>query len=379
MHLTFYGAVREVTGSMHLLATDTDRVLLDCGMFQGRRKESEVKNQALPFDPRILTNMVLSHAHIDHSGRIPLLTKRNFQGRIFTTRATRDAAEYLLLDSAGIQESDANYLNYKTVRNALAQIQKSARAKSISKRRMAEIKKLLKKGPHGLNEETINELITKHHLESVRPLYTVEDAEQALEFFDGYPYRSSITIGRDMTCKFYDAGHILGSAINIIKARENGRAYTIAYTGDLGRFDKPILRDPVLQFSEEDREVDLLVMESTYGNRLHDPPQDMKPRLKKVLTDTLERGGTVMIPAFAYGRAQELIYVLHELYDGDEVPKVPIYVDSPLSTKLTRVFAEHPEVYDRETHEDFLEKGENPFRFDQIRFVASVEESIALV
>jgi metallo-beta-lactamase family protein len=378
MHVTFYGAVREVTGSMHLLTTDSDRILLDCGMFQGRRRESAEKNRVLPFDPRIITNLLLSHAHIDHSGRIPLLTKGDFAGRIVCTRATAGACEYLLPDSAHIQESDAAYLNYKTVRSALVQIRKSSRAKKISKRGLKNIKELLKKDRHELKTDTISELIDHYHLERVRPLYTSEDVSQALTYFDGYPYRHAITIGKDVTCTLYDAGHILGSAITIIRAKENGRRFTIGYTGDIGRFNKPIIKDPTLDFGEEDRQVDLLIMESTYGDRLHKPVQDLKPDLKQVLVDTYNQGGTVLIPAFAFGRTQELLYLLHELRNENEVPRVPVFVDSPLAINITRVFGEHPEVYDKEAHQDFLQKGKNPFSFKGVHFVQSVEESMAL-
>jgi len=376
--ITFYGAVREVTGSMHLLTTDTNRILLDCGMFQGRRKDAARKNRSLPFDPQGITSIVLSHAHIDHSGRIPLLTKNNFNGRIVCTRATHDACEYLLLDSAHIQESDAEYLNYKTVRSYLYQREKTQSKKKVSKREHNNIKKQLKKEGHQLDNEKIDKLVKKHSLDKIRPLYTIADAEQALNFFDGYPYRHSVTIGKETTCTFYEAGHILGSAISMIKTHKNGRSFTIGYTGDVGRFNKPIIKDPALYFEADDREIDLLIMESTYGDRVHEPVQDLKPQLKKVLTETFERGGTVIIPAFAYGRTQELLYVLHELYDEGEVQRVPVFVDSPLATKITRVFGEHPEVYDRETHETFLEKSKNPFSFDQNHFVGSVEESMAL-
>jgi metallo-beta-lactamase family protein len=332
----------------------------------------------MPFDPKVLTNVVLSHAHIDHSGRIPLLTSSDFAGRVICTRPTAAACDFLLPDSAHIQESDANYLNYKNVRSVLSQMKMSHHGKQASKGKLKEIKKLLKKNRHQLNIETINELIDKYSLESVRPLYTVAEAEQALTCFEDYPYRQPISIGREMSCTFYDAGHILGSAITVIRAQENGRHYNICYTGDIGRFDKPIIKDPTLDFIEEDTNVDLLIMESTYGDRLHAPVQDLKPHLKEVLEDTHNRKGTVLIPSFAFGRTQELLYVLHELYDKNVVPRFPIYVDSPLATKLTKVFGEHPEVYDEETHDTFLEQGKNPFLFDQIYFVRSVEESIAL-
>ncbi|MBN1931821.1 MAG: MBL fold metallo-hydrolase [Desulfobacterales bacterium] len=379
MNITFYGAVREVTGSMHLLSSKNNRILLDCGMFQGRRKESDLKNRTLPFAPEMLTNVVLSHGHIDHSGRIPLLIKNGFKGRIICTRATADACEFLLLDSAHIQESDAQYLNYKTLRGHLYNLKTSRKSKNISTRSMNEIKKMLKKDRHALNMETINAEIQKYRLEQIEPLYTFDEAQESLSYFDGYPYKEPIAIGQDMTCTFYDAGHILGSAMCLIKAEENGRLYHIGYTGDIGRFDKPITKDPTTLFKETDSVLDLLVMESTYGKRHHGPVEDLKKRVKQVINETFDRGGTVVIPAFAFGRTQEIVYVLHELYNENQVPKLPVYVDSPLATKLTRVFGEHPEVYDLETHETFLERGKNPFSFKQLKFTSSVEESMALM
>ncbi len=378
MNITFYGAVREVTGSMHLITTDNDRILLDCGLFQGRRRETAEKNKVLPFDSGILTNVVLSHAHIDHSGRIPLLTKNGFAGRIVCTRATHSACEYLLPDSASIQESDASYLNYKTVRNALTQKGGHGRGKGGSAADLDEIKKVLKKGRHELNQEAISEAIASLRLEEVQPLYSMEDAKTALSHFDGTPYRHTVAIGQGVSCTFYDAGHILGSAISMITASENGRTFRVCYSGDIGRFDKPILKDPTLAFAEEDRDVDLMLMESTYGDRRHEPVRDLKEPLKRVIVETLARGGTVLIPAFAFGRTQTLLYVLHELYNAKEIPRVPVYVDSPLATNLTKAFAEHPEVYDKDTHATFLSKGENPFVFDQMHFVKSVAESMAL-
>jgi len=378
MHVTFYGAVREVTGSMHLVATQRDRVLLDCGLFQGRRKEAAEKNRVLPFDPGILTNVVLSHAHTDHSGRLPVVTKNGFKGRILCTRATKSACDYLLPDSASIQESDADYLNYKTLRAALTQPGNAAHTKRGAGMDLGEAKKLLKKGRHELNVDTIRDLMARLRLEVVKPLYTVPDAEKALTYFDPYPYQTTVDVGHQMTCTFYDAGHILGSAISMITARDNGKAVKLCFSGDLGRFDKPIINDPELVFSEADRDVDLLIMESTYGDRLHDTAADLKGQLAAVLDQTLQRGGTVLIPAFAFGRTQVLLYVLHELYNEKRLPRVPVYVDSPLAINLTRVFAEHPEVYDQDARTDFLSKGQNPFLFDPLRLVRSVEESMAL-
>ena len=378
MQVTFFGAVREVTGSMHLLSTNSDRILMDCGLFQGKRKENEAKNRLLPFDTNMLTNVILSHAHIDHSGRIPLLAKHDFNGRIICTRATAAACEYLLPDAAHIQESDAAYLNYKTLRGVLGKMKPDRLKKIGMPADTAKVKKLLKKNRHKLDSETIDRLTASLNLEKVEPLYTNEEAMEALQSFDDVPYQHPVDIGKDITCTFYDAGHILGSAISIIKVHENGQNKTICYTGDIGRFSKPIINDPTLEFAPEDCNVDLMIMESTYGNRDHEPVEDLKPFLKKVLTETANRGGSVLIPAFAFGRTQELLYMLHELYTTGEVERLPVYVDSPLATKLTRVFGEHPEVYDEETHDTFLENGLNPFFFKQINFVTSVEESIAL-
>jgi metallo-beta-lactamase family protein len=374
LHVTFYGAVREVTGSMHLLSAGGDRILLDCGMFQGRRREADRKNRMFPFDPRIVTNMVLSHAHIDHSGRIPLLTRSGFGGRIYCSRATADACGYLLPDSAHIQESDADYLNYKMARSVLAE---TLSGRDGRKRREAAAGRLRTEGR--LNREAIDEVIRRYHLEAVTPVYTAADAEEALAFFDGRPYESPVTLGANTTCRLYDAGHILGSAISVIHASENGSSRTVGYTGDIGRFGKPILNDPTLDFHPEDREVDLLIMESTYGDREHEPVADMAPQLRQVLRETLEGGGSVLIPSFAFGRTQELLYVIHDLYNRGEVPEVPVYVDSPLATQITRVFGEHPEMYDRRTHTDFLENGKNPFLFRKVRFVEDAAESMALM
>jgi metallo-beta-lactamase family protein len=378
MHVTFYGAVREVTGSMHLISTERDRVLLDCGLFQGRRREAGEKNRVLPFDPGILTNVVLSHAHTDHSGRIPVVTKNGFAGRVFCTRATKSACEYLLPDSASIQESDADYLNYKTLRTALSQKGTALSKTDEAVPDLGEIKKQLKKGRHELNVETINDLMAKLRLEIVKPLYTLPEAEKALSYFDPYPYQTTVDVGNRMTCTFYDAGHILGSAISMVTVRENGQARRVCFSGDLGRFDKPVFNDPELVFAEAERDVDLLILESTYGDRLHEPVADLKGQLAGLLEETLRRGGTVLIPAFAFGRTQVLLYVLHELYNEKRLPRVPVYVDSPLAVNLTKVFAEHPEVYDQDTQTTFLSKGQNPFLFDQLRLVRSVEESMAL-
>ncbi len=378
MQITFYGAVRQVTGSMHLLTTANDKVLLDCGLFQGHRRESALLNKKMPVNAAGLTNVVLSHAHIDHSGRLPLLVRNGFAGRIISTRATADACEYLLADSAHIQESDADYLNYKTLRSYLSSLEEKKLRKLGIKKNRGGIKKYLKKDGHRIDSQRILELMAKFDLEIVQPLYTAADAQHAISAFDGRPYRRPVTVGKDTRVTFYDAGHILGSAVSIVKVKEGGRRFTIGFTGDLGRFDKPIIRDPTLSFGEGDTNLDLLIMESTYGDRTHEPIVDLRPHLAEVVNQTYDRGGTLLIPSFAFGRTQELLYILHELYNERKVPRMPVYVDSPLATNITKVFGEHPEVYDRETHKTFLEKGQNPFSFPQIHFTQSVDESIAL-
>jgi len=371
MNVTFYGATREVTGSMHLVSTNEDRILLDCGMFQGKRKEARTRNILFAFDPELISNMVLSHAHIDHSGRIPLLTKKRFKGRIFCTNASQDACRHLLMDSAHIQESDAAYLNYKSTRSALSQM-------NYTNKEKRNLKKLLKRNSHRIDKANIDRIMTDFGLEKVEPLYTQNEAEQALTQFDGYPYRQPFEIGNHAVCTLYDAGHILGSAFSVLRYKPKDKQFTVCYTGDVGRFNKPIINDPTLNFAEEDRNIDLLIMESTYGNRFHEPAGNMKNELGEVIEKAAARGGAILIPAFSYGRTQEMLYLLHELYNEGGIPKFPVYVDSPLSSKITRVFGEHPEVYDKATHKTFLEKGENPFAFSQLKFVETLEESMAL-
>ena len=378
MDVTFHGAVREVTGSAHLLRCGNDRILMDCGMFQGHRKESAEKNRRLPFDGAAITNVVLSHAHIDHSGRLPLLARNGFNGRVIATRATRDASDYLLRDAAYIQESDAQYLNYKRVRSYLTELKNHPGGQGSAGKSGSDIRKFLKKGRHELHVDNLNAMLEAPRLEAVPPLYALSDAEAALALFDGYPYADTVTVGKETTCTFYDAGHILGSAISMIRTRRKGVDRTVCYTGDLGRFGKPILRDPVLAFPEEHRRVDLLIMESTYGDRQHEPVINLKPHLQAVLEDAVARGGSILIPSFAFGRTQELLYVLHEIYMEGGLPHLPIYVDSPLAVNMTTVFGEHPEVYDRDTHETFLQNATNPFASDQVHFIQSVEDSVAL-
>ena len=378
MVVTFYGAVREVTGSMHMLSVNNDNILLDCGMFQGRRKEAALKNKNFSVDPKTITNMVLSHAHIDHCGRIPLLTKNGFTGRVICTRTTADACEHLLLDSAHIQESDANYLNYKTLRSHLYNL-KDSKQNGITNHEKGKISKLLKKGRHKLDIQTIQSMMKKYDLEIIEPLYDYDDTINALSFFDGYPYNTPVTIGRGMTVTQLDAGHILGSAVSLISFTEKEKKFNVLYTGDIGRYNSPVIKDPTMHFPEEAKDIDLLIMESTYGTRHHGLIDNLKERMKTVINETCERKGSVLIPSFAFGRTQDVVYVLHELYNSGEVPRIPIFVDSPLGNKMTKVYAEHPEVYDSDTHKTFLEKGENPFAFKEITYTESVEDSMRVM
>jgi len=301
-----------------------------------------------------------------------------FRGKIISTRATADACRYLLKDSATIQESDADYLNYKTVKDFLHNLQNSSIEPEMSVKELTKFIKELKSQPHALNRELINSLLDQYNLKKVKPLYTVREAEASFDYFQPTTARKPVQVGKNMSATFYNAGHILGSAMIVLHINEKGEKKTVMFTGDLGRYDKPIIRDPTSQFSREDTEIDLLIMESTYGDRIHEPVVDLKPMLKRVLLETYERGGVIMIPAFAYGRTQELIYYLHQLYLEDTVPKMDIYVDSPLAVSITKVFGEHPETYDEDTHKIFLENGLNPFVFPEIKYIQSVQESMRL-
>ena len=321
------GAARNVTGSMHLLSINGSNILLECGLFQGRRRESFKRNRNLPFDATTIDAMVLSHAHIDHSGNIPNLVLSGFRGNIHTTFATRDLCSIMLRDSGYIMESDAHYLNRKLARRGLPPIE---------------------------------------------PIYNVEDATRSLKYFVSMSYHRHTWIAPGVKLTFYDAGHILGSALCVLDISENGRNYRLLFTGDLGRMGLPILRDP-----EAVPDVDYLITESTYGARLHGTPKEAEAELERVINQAVARGGKIIIPAFSVGRTQEIVYALHRLRLANRIPPLPIFVDSPLSVNATEVFRIHPEYYDIETY-DFMLEHRDPFGFDQIHYIRRVEDSKAL-
>lgn len=322
--LTFHGAARTVTGSSHLLEVDGKRILLDCGLFQGRREESAAKNQSFPFDPKEIDVVILSHAHIDHSGKLPMLVRQGFNGNVISTFATRDLANIMLLDSAHIQEKDAEFM---TKRHA-------------------------KKG-----------------LPPVEPLYTSENALAAMELFQTVGYRRTIPVTSNVDLTFRDAGHILGSATVTLDIRSNGSTKRLCFTGDLGRPNRPILRDPELV-----GDVDLLITESTYGGRFHIDDLSALDRLEDIIKRTVSRGGRVIVPAFSVGRTQELVYDLHQLHNAGRLPSVPIYVDSPLSSNATDIFRLHPECMDPDVREELMSR-QDPFGFQKLHYITAVEDS----
>jgi len=323
----FLGATRTTTGSMYLLELNGRRLLMECGLYQGRRNESIERNRTFPFDPHSIDAVVLSHAHIDHCGNLPNLVKQGFTGNIFATHATRDLAGIMLHDSAAVQEADAIY---------------------VSKRRA------LRKLP------------------PVEPLYTPAEAERAVRQFVAVGYDRPIPVIDGVTVTFRDAGHILGSAQVILDVRENGRTFRYLFSGDVGRYHQTILRDP----QPVDR-VDFLQIESTYGAREHGDAKDSTEELRTLLNTALERGGKVIIPAFSVGRTQTLVYELHRLTDAGRLPRVPIFVDSPLSVNATEVFRLHPECFDDETYRFFHEHG-NPFGMENLTYIREAEKSRAL-
>lgn len=329
MRLTTYGAAETVTGSMHLLEVNGQRILFDCGLFQGKRQESFERNRHLPFDGARIDAVILSHAHLDHVGNIPSLANAGFTGHIYCTQATADVAKAILLDSAKIQESDTAYVNKKRARQDLP---------------------------------------------PVEPLYTLDEAMQSLKLFVGIGYEHPMPIADGVTLTLRDAGHILGSAISDLELRENGRATRFVFSGDLGRPQSRILRPP----TKLDH-ADVLMMESTYGNREHGPLELTDDELGRIVSATAARGGKVIIPAFAVGRTQEIVYALHRLSEEQRIPSLPIYVDSPLALNVTEVFRMHPECFNAEmTRFIANDKHHDAWGFDRLTYTRDVAQSKAL-
>ncbi|MDX2077923.1 MAG: MBL fold metallo-hydrolase [bacterium] len=328
MKLSFYGAARTVTGSKHLVEVNGTRILLDCGTFQGRRDDSYTENLNFPFDPKTIDILILSHAHIDHSGNIPNLVKQGFNGDIICTPATRDLCSTMLPDSGFIQEKDAIFVNKK----------------------------------HKQRGEAL-----------VEPIYTYEDAVKCIQYFTTRGYGRRATIANGVGLTFHDAGHMLGSA-NIeldIVDRETNRDYRLIFSGDIGRAGIPIIRDPEVLDGGE-----FLIMESTYGDRLHEAYADSEKKLEKIITDTYRRNGSIIMPAFAVGRTQQIVYTLHQLLQKGDIPKMPIYVDSPLAVNTTSVFQLHTECFDDEIRKFMNEiNTHDPFGFELVTYVRELEES----
>ena len=329
MQITFHGAARTVTGSQHLIRVNGSNLLLECGLFQGRRKESYERNRSFPYDPTEVDAVILSHAHIDHSGNLPHLIKKGFRGPIYTTPATAHLANVMLMDSGHIHESDAAYLNKKRGRRGEAPIE---------------------------------------------PLYTMQDAAEVAGYFRPVDYEQSFQAAPGVTARLVDAGHILGSAAVILDIVEKGREFRLWFSGDIGRRDLPLLRDPVLPEA-----VDYLIMECTYGDKTHGDPRLAYEELRQVVSATIERKGKVIVPAFAVGRAQELVFGLHQMMDKGEIPPIPVYVDSPLAVNVSDIFRAHPECFDDETREFIRnDRHKAALGFDQLVYTRSVEESKAL-
>ena len=327
MRIQFFGAAQTVTGSQHLISVNGSRILLECGLFQGKRRESYERNRQLPYSAADVDVLVLSHAHIDHSGNIPNLVRSGFQGPIYCTFATRDLCSAMLRDSAYIQERDVEYANRKRARKGEPPIE---------------------------------------------PIYTHEDAIASLEHFVSVGYDRAVPIAPGVRCTFLDAGHILGSAIVLLEIEEKGGQKTrLLFSGDLGRKDMPILRDPTPA-----PPADVLIIESTYGNRFHSPHVDAERKLLTLIKETHAQGGKVVIPAFSVGRTQELVYSLHRLTDSNELPDIPIFVDSPLAVNATEIFRLHPQDYDEEVRA-FMSHNRHPdpFGFSRLRYIRRVEDS----
>ena len=329
MEIQFVGAAQTVTGSKHVVRTAKATVLLDCGLFQGRRRESLERNRDLGVDANDIDAVVLSHAHIDHSGALPLLAKQGYRGPIYATPATRDLCAAMLADAAMIQGGDARYINKVIDRD-------------------------------GVN------------MEHVTPLYDEADVLSVLGQMSSLSYHRRELVAPGIHATFLDAGHVLGSAITVLDIDDGGVMKRVVFTGDLGRRNVPILRDPEVPIGSQ-----ILITESTYGDRIHKPITEMDDALATVIGRAVARGGKVVIPSFALERAQEIIFALKRLRDQGRVPVMPVYVDSPLTVKITDVFKRHPECYDAEMRA-VIHSSDSPFDFEGLRYVSDVEDSKAI-
>jgi len=328
VRLYSYGAVQEVTGSKHILEVDGKKILVDCGMFQGRREETYKKNKELPFDPKEISVAFLTHGHYDHTGNFPSLVKGGFEGEIYSTPATYDLASLVLYDSAHIQKRDAEF-----------------------------IQKLIKKG--------------KKDLKVYGPIYDEDDVTDTLSHFVTHPYNKRFKVFDKVEAEFYDAGHILGSSMIFFNIEINSyKTLKFGFSGDLGRKGLPFLRSP-----QKLPDLDYFVLESTYGNRLHDNLAVVEEELAEIINTTYKKGGKIIIPAFAIERTQEVIYHLHKLLNENKIPKIPVYIDSPMAVHATSIFKSHPECFDRETFKTFYDKKESPFDFDGVNYIVNVEDS----
>ncbi len=327
MQIHFFGATRTTTGSMYLFEINGKKLLLECGLFQGRRDESIERNRNFPFDPRTVDAMVLSHAHIDHCGNLPNLCKHGYEGNIYCTFATRDLAAVMLEDSANIQQADAEFVSRKRAKQGLPPVQ---------------------------------------------PLYTAQDAEKAVRQFVSINYDRPFPVCDGVTVTFRDAGHILGSAQVVLDIQEGGRKFRYLFSGDVGRGGDEILRDPVAV-----ENVDYLQVESTYGNREHSIKVNAENEACRLLNETLKQGGKVIVPAFSVGRTQQFVYVLNQLTEEGRLPKVPIFVDSPLSVNATEIHRLHPECFNEEIYK-FLREKANPFGMENLTYIREVAHSLKL-
>ena len=326
------GAAKEVTGSKHIFQIDDRMFMVDCGSFQGKRKESDEKNRNFSINTDLLESVILTHGHLDHCGLLPLLSKRGYTGNIYATPATRDIANLVMMDSARIQAHDAEFL----------------------------AKQAAKKGE-------------KFYW---KPLYDETDCVKAANQIVSLSYNRKMYIAPDVQLEFYDAGHILGSAFANITINPNPKnpenELRLLYTGDIGRNCKPIIRNPAVNMPSPD----YIFLESTYGNKLHDNHEFAMHELERIVREACAKKGKIIIPSFAIERAQELVYYLHLLTDQKKIPAIPIYVDSPMASNATSVFRVHPECYDDSVNEAFLKHHKNPFGFNSLTFTTNVEDSI---